>query len=62
MLLGSKQTFFDMGIFLPIIFNLSRIVPSDDDPPLEFFIKTPIDIFMHMKLFSRDEIEKLFLG
>ena len=40
----------------------SRIVSSDDDPPLEFFMKTPIDISMYMKPFSRDEVEKIIFG
>ena len=40
----------------------SRIVSSDDDPPLGFFMKTPIDISMYMKPFSRDEVEKIIFG
>ncbi|XP_065568927.1 uncharacterized protein LOC136032585 [Artemia franciscana] len=40
----------------------SRIVSSDDDPPLEFFMMTPIDISMYMRPFSRDEVEKIIFG
>ena len=41
----------------------SRIVSSDDDPPLDFFfMKTPTDIIMYMRPFSRDEVEKIIFG
>ncbi|XP_065557644.1 uncharacterized protein LOC136025545 [Artemia franciscana] len=49
-----SQHFANIGV------NLSSCtVPSDDDSPLEFYMKIPIDVYMCMKLFSRDNVEKI---
>ena len=52
-----SKHFVNIGVDLS-----SRIVFSDDDPPMEFFMNPPIDISIYMRPFSLDKLEKIIVG